>query len=72
MNELLKVLSRIEDPRQKWKVKHSLKDVIIIVLAAMLGNADDWVEMEMFARLHEKTLRKYLELLSGIPSHDTM
>lgn len=72
MNELLEVLSRIEDPRQEWKVKHSLKDVIIIVLVAMLGNADDWVEMEMFARLHEKTLRKYLELPNGIPSHDTM
>ncbi len=38
----------------------------------MLGNADDWVEMEMFDREHEKFLRNYLEFPNGIPSHDTI
>lgn len=38
----------------------------------MLGNADDWVEMEVFSREHEDFLRNYLELPNGIPSHDTL
>lgn len=38
----------------------------------MLGNADDWVEMEVFGREHEDFLRNYLELPNGIPSHDTL
>jgi len=45
---------------------------IAIVFFAKLANADDWVEMEVFARKHEKFLRKYLELPNGIPSHDTL
>ena len=39
---------------------------------AMLANADDWVEMEVFAKEHERFLRHYLELPNGIPSHDTI
>ena len=43
----------------------------MLVFFAMLANADDWVEMEVFGKEHEEFLRKYLELPNGIPSHDT-
>lgn len=39
---------------------------------ATLANADDWVEMEVFGKEHEKILRNYPELPNGIPSHDTI
>ncbi len=39
---------------------------------ATLANADDWVEMEVFGKKHEKILRNYPELPNGIPSHDTI
>lgn len=35
----------VEDVRQEKKVRHSLKDILAIVLFATLANADDWVEM---------------------------
>ena len=54
------------------KVKHSLKDILVIVLFATLANADDWVEIELFAQSHENYLKKYIELKNGIPSHDTI
>ena len=72
MDELLEWMDYIEDKRQQTKVRHKLKDIIVIVLFATLANVDDWVEMEYFAYYHEAYLKKYIELKNGIPSHDTL
>jgi len=72
MEEFFIFLSEIEDHRQEWKVRHLLKDIVAIVLFAHLGNMNDWQEIEYFAEHNEKTLKKYLELPNGIPSHDTI
>ena len=53
MDELLEWMDYIEDKRQQTKVRHKLKDIIVIVLFATLANVDDWVEMEYFAHYHE-------------------
>ena len=66
MDELLKWMDYIEDSRQQTKVRHKLKDIIVIVLFATLANVDDWVEMEYFAHYHEEYLKKYIELKNGI------
>ena len=44
MQELLDWLEYIEDDRQQRKIRHTLKDILVIVLFATLANADDWVE----------------------------
>lgn len=72
MEELLNWMEYIEDVRQAGKVRHKLKDILVIVLFATLANADDWVEMEMFAKAYQDYLRRYVELKNGIPSHDTL
>lgn len=72
MKTILRSLSELEDPRQAWKVKHKLGDVIGIVLFATLANASDWHEITLFALEHEKILKKYFKLENGIPSHDTI
>ena len=72
MDELLEWLNYIEDNRQQAKVRHKLKDIIVIVLFATLANVDDWVEMEYFAHYHKAYLKKYIELKNGVPSHDTL
>lgn len=72
MTELLEWMDDIEDTRQQSKVRHKLKDILVIVLFATPGNADDWVEIEIFARSHEGYLRRYIALESGVPSHDTI
>lgn len=72
MKELLNWMEYIEDVRQARKVRHKLKDILVIVLFATLANADDWVEMELFAKEYQDFLRKYIELKNGIPSHDTL
>ena len=72
MNTLLDYVSTVTDTRQEKKVLHKMMDIIMIVFFATLANADDWVEMEVFGKEHEKFLRNYLELPNGIPSHDTI
>ena len=72
MDELLQWMKYIEDIRQQSKVRYSLKDILVIVLFAALANADNWVEMALFAESYQDYLRKYLELRNGLPSHDTL
>lgn len=72
MKALLDYVSTVVDMRQEKKVLHKMMDIIMLVFFAMLANADDWVEMEVFGKEHEKFLRNYLELPNGIPSHDTI
>lgn len=70
--EIIEKYKEVDDPRQEWKVKHKMIDIIMIVLLGMLGNANEWVEIECFAQENEDILKKYLELANGIPSHDTI
>ena len=72
MEELLEWMEVIEDTRQEKKVRHKLKDILVIVLFATLANADDWIEIWMFAHKKEEYLRQYIKLENGIPSHDTI
>ncbi|MGN6711731.1 transposase family protein [Anaerocolumna jejuensis] len=37
----------MEDSRQQAKVRHCLKDILVIVLFATLANADNWEEILM-------------------------
>ena len=62
---------RVPDYRHPSYVKHLLCDIIMITFFAMLGNANEWGEIESFAKKKEKWLRKYLELPYGIPTDDT-
>ena len=44
----------------------------MITLLAVLANANEWIEIECFAKKKEKWLKKFLELPNGIPSDDTI
>ena len=72
MTEILKAIEFIEDKRQEKKIKHKLLDIVVIVLFAKLANADDWEEIEIFAKANEEFLKQYIRLENGIPSHDTI
>ena len=71
IQEIKKQADMIPDYRHPSYVKHLLGDIIMIVFFAVLGNANEWGEIESFAKRKEKWLRKYLELPYGIPTDDT-
>ena len=58
------------DPR-RHNVRHKLIDVITIALFAVLCGCDDWCAVATYGRTKFTWLRTFLELPSGIPSHDT-
>ncbi len=61
----------VPDYRHPSYTRHLLGDIIMIAFFAVLGNANEWGEIESFAKKKEKWLRKYLELPYGIPTDDT-
>jgi predicted transposase YbfD/YdcC len=71
MKELVEELSEISDPRDEAYVRHKLADIIMIVLFAVMANANEWGEIESFGKKKEKWLRKFLVLEHGFPTDDT-
>lgn len=43
----------------------------MIIFFATLSNANEWAEIESFAKKKEAWLRRYLELPYGMPKDDT-
>lgn len=68
---LLDHFSTLEDPRQAWKVAYPLPEVLLIVLCGVMAGADDFVEIERWARRKLDFLRRLLPFARGVPSHDT-
>lgn len=64
-------LSILTDPRMDRRKEHSLHDVLMISLLAMLCGAESFVDFEDFGKAKEQWLSEFLELPGGIPSHDT-
>lgn len=61
----------VQDYRHQSYVRHPLVSIIMIVFFAVLANADEWAEIETFAKRKEKWLRQHLDLPYGIPTDDT-
>lgn len=64
--------SALKDPRQSWKVVYPLPEIMLLILAATIAGADDFVEIEEWGNKHLDFLRKFLPYERGIPSHDAL
>lgn len=65
------ILNNIQDPRRNHLQKHSLETIIYITLAAVIGGAESWYEIEEFGNTHIDFFKSKIEGLEEIPSHDT-
>jgi predicted transposase YbfD/YdcC len=70
MRKFNKIFGKLRDPRAP-NALHSLLDVLVIALAAVLCGAKGATDMELFGRSKKKLLEQFLRLEHGIPSHDT-
>lgn len=61
----------IRDPRQARKVEHNLVELLVVAVCGVLAGADDFVQIEEWAKEKLDWFRQYLTLENGIPSHDT-
>ena len=62
----------ITDKRVKRCKKHNLVDILMIVFIGMLCGHKSIEQIQFYATINEKALRKYLKLENGIPSSDTI
>ena len=64
--------SVIKDPRQKWKINHTLFDILLLTVCAVIAGCEDWEEIEDFGVDHLDWLKKYGDFYNGISVHDTI
>lgn len=65
------ILSEVSDPRRSHLKAHSLECIFGITIAAVMGGAESWYEVEDFGHSHEDFFRRHLKTFNGVPSHDT-
>lgn len=59
----------LTDPR-RGQVKYPLVNVMVMTLCAVISGADDFVAVAFWAGKNRAWLEQFLDLSSGIPSHD--
>ena len=70
-SNLLKQLSKLDDPRDTRARRHQLGHVVFMAICAVLGGADTWTDVEMFCNSKRRWFESILDIPDGIPSHDT-
>lgn len=68
---LLRFFDGLEDPRMDRTKLHSLGDILVITICAVICGADEWTEVELFGKSKHAWFKTFLALPNGIPSHDT-
>lgn len=61
--------AELTDPRRR-EVTYPLVNVVVIAVCAVICGADDFVSISRFGRKKRAWLAQFLDLSSGIPSHD--
>jgi len=68
---LIVSFQELPDPRVEGRCDHKLIDIIVIAVCAVIAGAESWVDVADFGEAKQDWLITFLELPSGIPSHDT-
>ncbi len=66
-----KHFKKLPDPRTGNATEHVFLDILVITIYAVICGADGWTEVQVWGEANKAWLRTFLELPSGIPSHDT-
>jgi hypothetical protein len=68
---LVEHFAELPDPRQRQNREHKFIDILVITICAAICGADEWVAVEQFGCGKQSWCASFLELPSGIPTHDT-
>ena len=64
--------TELVDPRIERHKRHSLIDIIVLTVCAVVSGAETWEDIEDYGRYKEEWLTRFIALPNGIPSHDTI
>ena len=62
----------IIDHRDTYKIKHDIKEIMLLALCAIICGAESWLDMENFGKGKIRFLRSILPYKNGIPSQYTI
>ena len=62
---------QLPDPRVDRTKLHSLTDILVIILCAVISGAEGWADIAEYGRAKQEWLQTFLELPNGIPTDDT-
>ena len=65
-------LGFIEDPRVERTRKHPLETILVMSVLAVICGADGFVGIEDYGTAKKDWLASFIDLSSGVPSHDTI
>jgi predicted transposase YbfD/YdcC len=68
---MLRIFKDIPDPRMQGKVIHKLHDILVIAVCSIIAGLEHWTQMEDYCKANFNWFKSFLDLPSGIPSHDT-
>ena len=71
MDQFAACFEDLEDPRSGNAALHDFHALLVIALCTVLCGGQGAVDMALFARAKEPSLREFLDLKNGPPSHDT-
>lgn len=63
---------KVTDPRIPNKTRHSLLNILTIVLCAVISGSEDFYDIEEYAESKLEFFQTFLDLPNGMPSHDTI
>ena len=69
---LLRHFHSLKDPRVNRRKMHSLENILVISLCAVLAGAQDFLQSATFGQEKRAWLERFLDLSNGIPSHDPL
>lgn len=62
----------LDDTRHQGYTLHSLEEILLIAIFALLSNCNTYKEIELFIKVHYNWLKRKLKLDNGIPSISTI
>ena len=62
----------VTDYRVAGRCLHELSDILLLVLCGLLADCETFEDIYDYACDKEATLREFMDLPAGIPSHDTL
>jgi predicted transposase YbfD/YdcC len=68
----LEEFSALPDSRSPWKIKHSVFELFLVAISALLCGANNWEEMALFAKEKMPLLRAFFPYQHGHPCKDTL
>lgn len=67
LKALLDHFGRIDDPRQQWKVRHPLPEILLLVVCGTICDCDDYEGIAAWGEAHLSFLREHLPFDHGVP-----